>query len=297
MNILIHSLEHGYVITDHDSGKKYAKETAEGVIEVIKEALEISVNPAMTGDVKLERPETEINSQSKIETNWSTDSSLPTPEPKPEPTACQKIKELAQIKEPDGLLISRFKYDPWQAQKKEIEGYSNISVMELPDGRAMIQYKGTHYYTTKEKVMQIPYPTPYSYFKRPGLGVSPTAQTCLRAYRKHLGLCPEDCTQRTVTQAYLRSADRSLKSDSDEINWKDESGSIAFRENEQKLKEAGKKPVGDEQGTCDDVIFDSCANNSPENCKFCVNQSRFEDKNKLAAKKPAPPLMHATIEP
>jgi len=265
MNILIHSLEHGYVITDHDSGKKYAKETAEGVIEVIKEALEISVNPAMTGDVKLERPETEINSQSKIETNWSTDSSLPTPEPKPEPTACQKIKELAQIKEPDGLLISRFKYDPWQAQKKEIEGYSNISVMELPDGRAMIQYKGTHYYTTKEKVMQIPYPTPYSYFKRPGLGVSATAQTCLRAYRKLLA-------------NNLLSADKSLTKTDD-------------------VRDQVEEHLGDEQGTCNDIIFESCANNSPENCKFCVNQSRFEDKNKLAAKKPAPPLMHATIEP
>ena len=287
MNILIHSLEHGYVITDHDSGKKYAKETAGGVIEVIKEALGISMNPAMTSDVKLERPETEINSQSKIERlgrarlqmyglqmNRSPDSPLPTPEPKPEPTACQKIKELAQMKDnllsdnksltKNGLLIPRFKYDPWQAQKKEIEGYSNISVMELPDGRAMIQYKGTHYYTTKEKVMQIPYPTPYSYFKRPGLGVSATAQTCLRAYRKLLA-------------NNLLSADKSLTKTDD-------------------VRDQATECLGDEQGTCNDIIFDSCANNSPENCKFCVNQSRFEDKNKLRSRNQRP-LMHATIEP
>ena len=48
---------------------------------------------------------------------------------------------------------------------------------------------------------------------------------------------------------------------------------------------------GSVDGTCDDIMFDSCANNSPENCKFCVNQGRFEDKKKLAAKKPAPRQM------
>lgn len=52
---------------------------------------------------------------------------------------------------------------------------------------------------------------------------------------------------------------------------------------------------GSEDGTCDDIMFDSCVNNSPENCKFCVNQSRFQDKNKLAAKKPVPPLMKAKM--
>lgn len=48
---------------------------------------------------------------------------------------------------------------------------------------------------------------------------------------------------------------------------------------------------GSVDGTCDDIMFDSCANNSPENCKFCVNQGCFEDKKKLAAKKPAPRQM------
>jgi len=52
---------------------------------------------------------------------------------------------------------------------------------------------------------------------------------------------------------------------------------------------------GQEDGTCDDVMFGSCANNSPENCKFCIPQagtmSRYEDKNKVAAMKPSPPSM------
>lgn len=52
---------------------------------------------------------------------------------------------------------------------------------------------------------------------------------------------------------------------------------------------------GSEDGTCDDITFDNCANNKPENCKFCVNQSRFEDKKKLAAKRPGPPHMKANM--
>jgi len=52
-----------------------------------------------------------------------------------------------------------------------------------------------------------------------------------------------------------------------------------------------------EDGSCDDVTFDSCANNKPENCKHCTDKSRFDDKKKLAAKKPPPPLMKATINP
>jgi hypothetical protein len=57
------------------------------------------------------------------------------------------------------------------------------------------------------------------------------------------------------------------------------------------------KGKGQEDGTCDDVAFESCANNKPENCKHCVNESRYENKNKLDAKKPAPPLMRASVPP
>ena len=107
--------------------------------------------------------------------------------------------------------------------------------------------------------MKMPYPVPRKYFK--GMGLSRLLQTCLRAYRHHLGSYPEDVTHLSSTPT----------------------------------KKEG--PLGDEQGTCDDVTFGSCANNSAENCKYCVNESRFEDKNKLAAKKPAPPLMRASVPP
>jgi len=256
--ILIHSLEQGYMVTDYTTGRKYAKETAEGVIDVIREALGIPTFSVEKLDQK--QPEAITILESKTEILYPIQPIAP-PVPESKTTLLQRIKELSQMKSPDGILIQSFKYDQAQAQRKEIEGYSNISVVELLDGRAMIQYKEAHYYTTKEKVMQIPYPTPRKYFKKMGYGFSSVAQTCLRAYRQYL--------------ANLLSADKSLTKN----------------ENEQ------EESKGSEDGTCDDVTFESCANNSPEKCKFCVNESRYEDKNKLAAKKPAPPLMKATIEP
>jgi len=58
-----------------------------------------------------------------------------------------------------------------------------------------------------------------------------------------------------------------------------------------------EEPKGQMDGCCDDVDFETCANNHPNNCKFCIDQSRYENKNKIAAKKPAPPLMKASVPP
>lgn len=173
----------------------------------------------------------------------------------PKPSAQQKLKKLAQIKDPNGLLIPKFKYDP--AQEKKIDQYTNMFVVELPDGRAMIRYNEAHYYTTQEKVMQIPYLANKKYFH--DKGISTTTQICLRAYRQHLHFA-------------------SITKDQDK-------------------PESKPEQVGSEDGTCDDVMFESCANNSPEKCKFCVDESRYENKNKLAAQKPSPPLLKATILP
>ena len=41
-----------------------------------------------------------------------------------------------------------------------------------------------------------------------------------------------------------------------------------------------EEPQGHEDGCCDDVAFESCANNSPDICKLCVDQSKYEEKNK-----------------
>uniref|UniRef100_A0A6M3KYP5 Uncharacterized protein n=2 Tax=viral metagenome TaxID=1070528 RepID=A0A6M3KYP5_9ZZZZ len=249
MNIItIRELKTGYTVTD-DNGQ-YAAETKESVTRLIRKSLGIS--------------EPEHDQEWTIEPVQIT-----------EP---EKIKEtlhpVPNILKQD-ILIPRFKYN--DSLKNSILDYKNTWYAELPDGRVVLGYGGSSYYTTKENVMKIPFPVPYGYFK--GSGVSTTTLTCLRAYRS------------------LLSADKILGKNDDDIGWKDESGSIAFREHEKKIKEQTDTQKGNEDGTCDDITFDSCANNSPENCKHCMNESRFEDKKKLAAKKPAPPLMKATVDP
>jgi hypothetical protein len=166
--ILIHCLKEGYIITDYTGGEKYARETVDGVIGVIKKIL-------------IEPPNDVILDQNVLPQNKEAEPIKPEPEvpQEPEKESClQKIKALAK----DGFFIPRFKYDP--TQKKEIEGYLNISVVEMPDGRAVVIYKGTHYYTTKEKVLRIPYQVTKKYFN--GYGLSSVAQTCIRAYRHYL---------------------------------------------------------------------------------------------------------------
>jgi len=72
---------------------------------------------------------------------------------------------------------------------------------------------------------------------------------------------------------------------------------ITYHEPALLQKETKAEPVGQEDGSCDDISFDSCANNKPDNCKHCVNQSRYENKSKLAAMKPSPPSLRASVPP
>lgn len=62
-----------------------------------------------------------------------------------------------------------------------------------------------------------------------------------------------------------------------------------------RLVNESDKPKGQEEGSCDDITFDLCANNAPDNCKHCVNQSRYENKKKIAAQKPGAPLLKASM--
>jgi hypothetical protein len=101
----------------------------------------------------------------------------------------QKLKELAKpgITKED-LSVDWFECDP--SQGKQIKGHENCKVVEMSDGRAMLQYKnGSHYYTSKEKVMKIPYPIPKGYFNNSGL--SSNAEVCIRAYRHYLEIPQE----------------------------------------------------------------------------------------------------------
>lgn len=207
--ISIDSLKEGYIITDDRNGEEYARETVEGVITIIKKLLIIEIPNILE---------------------------VTTPEVLP-------VKSVVKtpIVLPVKINISREDiFIPWFecdiTQRKKIKGYTNIGYVETTDGKVMIDYKKTHYYTTKEKILHIPFPIPSGYFK--DMKLSSVARTCIRAYR-----------------GYLEE----------------------------------KKP--DENGTCDDVTYEQCINKDKNQCKFCIKESRFEDKHQETIK----PIKEMTI--
>jgi len=123
------------------------------------------------GELQLEKQETDSSNLSRL----------------------QRLKGLAtsSITKED-ILIDPFECDP--SQGKEIEGYENCLVVELPDGRAMVQYNGSHYYTEKQKIMKLRYPVPKGYFG--GVGLSPNAEISIRAYRHYLYLAAQTQTDK-----------------------------------------------------------------------------------------------------
>jgi len=144
-----------------------------------------------------------------------------------------------QILWPKDLKIKSFDYSGWSTGQ-----YKSLSFWELPDGRVVLNYSNSHYYTTKDLVMQIPFPFPEGCFDKKN-GWSSSVEQAFKMYRRYL-------------------AER-------------------------------QEPEGQPDGTCDDVSFDTCANNDPEACKFCVNESRYEDKRKLAVRKSGRPLLKASM--
>jgi len=151
---------------------------------------------------------------------------------------CITSRSPMPVLQPSDLKIAKFDYDLLAKTRK----YKTLEVLELPDGRVVLKYGAVRYYSTKEKVMQIPFPFPRGSFSKEG-GWSSNVEQAFKMYRRYL-------------------AER-------------------------------KEPEGQPDGTCDDVSFETCANNDPEACKFCMNESRYEDKRKLAAKKPRAPLLKA----
>lgn len=176
--ILIHSLEHGYVVTDYISGKKYAVESPESVLKIVGKALGMTEQlPATEEDV------------------------LPVTESIQEP--------VPNILKQD-IMIPRFQYD--HSLRKWIPDYKNAWYAELPDGRVALGYWESSYYTTKENVIKIPYPVPYRYFK--GSGISTTAQTCLRAYHQVLEN-PEELTEDKTAPYVSKSTQDRIREDAE----------------------------------------------------------------------------------
>ncbi len=78
------------------------------------------------------------------------------------------------------LEIPKFRYD-----KSKMQPYESIFFQEFPDGAVVLGYGNSHYYTIKEKVLKIPYPSPKEYFSKEN-GWSSTIEIAFKKYRKYL---------------------------------------------------------------------------------------------------------------
>ncbi len=91
----------------------------------------------------------------------------------------QDIKlEIQKLPTKEDIIIPRFQWP--QVREKY---YNRLVFAELEDGRVMLSYMSARIYTTKEKVLQIPYPVPSAY--RKGFN-NPNHVTALRQYRQYL---------------------------------------------------------------------------------------------------------------
>ncbi len=91
-----------------------------------------------------------------------------------------EIVEDYNIMHPGDLKLMPFNYD-----KNSMQQYKMIFFQEFPDGRVVIEYNNSHYYTSKDAVIQIPYPFPVGYFSKEN-GWSSTVEQAFKTYRRYL---------------------------------------------------------------------------------------------------------------
>lgn len=81
--------------------------------------------------------------------------------------------------------IPKFEYD-----ESKMQPYKSIFFQEFPDGTVVLKYGTSHYYTTKEKVLKIPYPFPKKYFSKEN-GWSSSIEFAFKKYRQYLAELPQ----------------------------------------------------------------------------------------------------------
>ena len=84
------------------------------------------------------------------------------------------------IMHPSDLKLPAFEYD-----KNKMQQYKTIFFQELSDGRVALDYCDSHYYATKDAVLQIPYPFPQNYFSKEN-GWSSSVEQAFKKYRMYL---------------------------------------------------------------------------------------------------------------
>lgn len=114
------------------------------------------------------------------------------------------ITEFPKLPTKDDLLIPRFSWD-----KKDERTYKRLIFAELPDGKVMLNYIGGRVFSTKEKILRIPYPVPNAYLIR--MGITNNHSTAIRLYREYLD------SVRVPNPGQCSQGDRKGEDDPDEV--------------------------------------------------------------------------------
>lgn len=175
LRITIEQLDEGYLLTLSD-GKKIAVTNIDTAIIKIK---------AFFG--KTDKKQTDKKQTDKMEMQ-PTDIMIEHPTVAPAVEGKQVLPSISahtQIISPSDLKLPKF-----ECEFAMMKPYKNIFFLEMPDGKVCLEYAGSHYYTTKDLVLKIPYPFPKKYFRNEN-GWSSTVEVAFKKYRQYLAELPQ----------------------------------------------------------------------------------------------------------
>lgn len=138
----------------------------------------------------------------------------------------------AGIMHPSDLKLPAFEYD-----KNKMQQYKTIFFQELSDGRVALDYCDSHYYATKDAVLQIPYPFPQNYFSKEN-GWSSSVEQAFKKYRMYLA--EQEQQQKVETKKKEQQPQKEKPEDPDDWKYR------PFNINNTKV---GKEDYGKVEGT------------------------------------------------
>jgi len=164
--LIIEQLKEGFIFTD-DNDEKYAVSSG-------------SLSRKVHAYFGMTRPD----SRKKTEIKKTADNNLV------QSGQCAEILETPGFDSPAAPLILHLsdylKRSPFNFDRlAKMQKYKTLKFLELPNGRVVLQYANSRYYTEREKVMQIPFPFPKGYFSKKN-GWSSGVEQAFKMYRRYL---------------------------------------------------------------------------------------------------------------
>lgn len=98
-----------------------------------------------------------------------------------EPVMCDGTDKAAV----QGINQKELRLEAFEFDKSKMQKLGSVSFQELEDRRVVLEYAGSHYYTTKDLVLKIPYPFPRGTFTKEN-GWCSINEQAFKKYRRHL---------------------------------------------------------------------------------------------------------------